>query len=183
MPSNYTSNYNLNQWEAEDKVLRTDFNADNAKIDAALAGKANQSALSALQTAVDKKADKSALTTLQNTVSSQGSSVALRNCKVVYGTYTGADVCGQAKPNVLTFSHKPVFLYVACGNNARRFEISRGQFKTWTGVVNLTVQQNFTWGSKSVSWYATADNTVKPYDQLNDPDSTYYYFAILELDS
>jgi len=40
MPSNYTSNYNLNQWEPDDRVLRTDFNADNAKIDAALAKKA-----------------------------------------------------------------------------------------------------------------------------------------------
>jgi len=36
MPSNYTPNYNLNQWEPDDRVLRTDFNADNAKIDAAL---------------------------------------------------------------------------------------------------------------------------------------------------
>jgi len=39
MPSKYTSNYQLNQWEPDDRVLRTDFNADNAKIDAALAGK------------------------------------------------------------------------------------------------------------------------------------------------
>jgi len=37
MPSNFTPNYNLNQWEPDDRVLRTDFNADNAKIDAALA--------------------------------------------------------------------------------------------------------------------------------------------------
>ena len=37
MSTNYTNNYNLCQWEASDKVLRTDFNADNAKIDAALA--------------------------------------------------------------------------------------------------------------------------------------------------
>jgi hypothetical protein len=33
---NRTQNYNLCQWEAADKVQRTDFNADNAKIDAAL---------------------------------------------------------------------------------------------------------------------------------------------------
>ena len=38
MASNYTSSYQLCQWEAEDKVLRTEFNADNTKIDAALAG-------------------------------------------------------------------------------------------------------------------------------------------------
>jgi len=36
MPSNFTPNYNLNQWEAEDRVLRVDFNADNAKLEAAL---------------------------------------------------------------------------------------------------------------------------------------------------
>ena len=37
MASGQTANYQLNQWEAEDKVLRTEFNADNAKLDAALA--------------------------------------------------------------------------------------------------------------------------------------------------
>ena len=36
MSTNYTPNYNLCQWEARDKVQRTDFNVDNAKIDAAL---------------------------------------------------------------------------------------------------------------------------------------------------
>ena len=34
----HTTNYNLNQWDADDVVRREDFNADNAKIDAALAG-------------------------------------------------------------------------------------------------------------------------------------------------
>ena len=33
----YTQNYQLNQWEASDRVLREDFNSDNAKIDAAIA--------------------------------------------------------------------------------------------------------------------------------------------------
>ena len=36
MATNHTTNYQLCQWEATDKVLRTDFNEDNAKIDAAL---------------------------------------------------------------------------------------------------------------------------------------------------
>ena len=36
MAANYTANYQLNQWEPEDKVLRTDFNADNLKIDGAI---------------------------------------------------------------------------------------------------------------------------------------------------
>ena len=33
---NYTKNYQLSQWEPADRVLRTDFNEDNRKIDAAL---------------------------------------------------------------------------------------------------------------------------------------------------
>ena len=33
---NQTSNYGLNQWEEQDRILREDFNADNAKIEAAL---------------------------------------------------------------------------------------------------------------------------------------------------
>ena len=33
-----TEHYQLNQWNANDQVKRTDFNDDNAKIDAALAG-------------------------------------------------------------------------------------------------------------------------------------------------
>jgi len=37
MASNQTANIGLNQWNAEDKVLREEFNADNQKIDTALA--------------------------------------------------------------------------------------------------------------------------------------------------
>ena len=36
MSTNKTTHYQLNQWEAEDKVLRTEFNEDNQKIDAAM---------------------------------------------------------------------------------------------------------------------------------------------------
>ena len=40
MASNQTSNYGLNQWEATDQVLRTDFNSDNLKVDTALKSQA-----------------------------------------------------------------------------------------------------------------------------------------------
>ena len=63
MSTNHTTNYDLNQWEGTDKVLRTEFNADNAKIDAAL--KANADAIAAeismREIAVNSKADQSAL--------------------------------------------------------------------------------------------------------------------------
>lgn len=41
MASNRTEHYDLCQWEATDQVLRTDFNEDNAKVDAALQGAAD----------------------------------------------------------------------------------------------------------------------------------------------
>ena len=39
MSSQKTEYYELNQWLPTDQVLRTDFNADNAKIDAAIAAR------------------------------------------------------------------------------------------------------------------------------------------------
>ena len=52
MASGQTQYYGLNQWEAADQVLRTEFNADNAKIETALANlekdKASNSLVSGL---------------------------------------------------------------------------------------------------------------------------------------
>ena len=50
---NYTENLALNLWDPDDKVLRTDFNADNAKLDAAI---------KAVEDKADMKANQSALT-------------------------------------------------------------------------------------------------------------------------
>ena len=36
MASNYTTNYQLNQWAKSDRLMMDDFNSDNQKIDAAL---------------------------------------------------------------------------------------------------------------------------------------------------
>ena len=45
MASHQTTNFQLCQWEADDEVLRTDFNSDNLKI---------ENALSAIKTVADK---------------------------------------------------------------------------------------------------------------------------------
>ena len=72
MASNYTEKYGLCQWEATDAVLRTDFNEDNQKIDAALktqagnisnltaqmAGKASTATVSVYQLPLVKKRTK-----------------------------------------------------------------------------------------------------------------------------
>ena len=63
-----TTNYQLSQWAAEDRILRTDFNSDNAKIDAAL------------------KSQATSLTTLSNnlsTISQRAGAQAYPNTSVV----------------------------------------------------------------------------------------------------
>ena len=47
----HTTNYQLSQWETTDRILMADFNADNAKIDAALA--AHDAALASKADAID----------------------------------------------------------------------------------------------------------------------------------
>lgn len=88
MASNHTEHFSLNQWLPDDQVKRTDFNEDNAKIDAALndlsgglAEKAGQAALDALAAEVAKKATTAALEALSNTLASMP--------RLVTGSYTG----------------------------------------------------------------------------------------------
>ena len=84
MAINQTTNYQLNQWEPADQVLRTDFNADNAKLDTALKSlsdqvvqKANQSALNTLISAVNQKADASTVSALSQAVAAKAEQSAL----------------------------------------------------------------------------------------------------------
>ena len=64
MASNQTSNYGLNQWEATDQVLRTDFNADNLKVDTALKSQATSISNLAVQI-TDGLAEKAARSDLE----------------------------------------------------------------------------------------------------------------------
>jgi len=124
MASNYTSNYGLCQWEASDKVLRTEFNADNAKIDAALKslsttvnGKASTSALNSLKTTVNGKASQSDLDSLKatvnsltGTVSGQGTTLAKKgNCQIEVTSYTG----NGADTRTHTFSRRPLMFFIS----------------------------------------------------------------------
>lgn len=93
MASNHTSHYDLNQWAASDKVLRAEFNADNAKVDAALAGlagqvagKASQADLTALTVTVNTKANQSELTALTNTVNTKANQADLTSLTATVNT-------------------------------------------------------------------------------------------------
>lgn len=87
MPTNHTENYQLSQWEKTDKVQMEDFNADNAKIDGALAS--HEATLASLTEAVPK----------------------LGNCQIYSATYVGA---ANGGPVTHTFPHKPWLIIVTC---------------------------------------------------------------------
>lgn len=53
----YTEHYRLHQWEPTDDFLRTDFNTDFGKLDAALHGKADTSTVEDLRGAVERKVE------------------------------------------------------------------------------------------------------------------------------
>ena len=82
MASGQTANYQLNQWEAEDKVLRTEFNADNAKLDAALA--AHDGELAAHAAALEDKLESGDLSSLE-----QRAAALEGRAKLVTGVYIG----------------------------------------------------------------------------------------------
>ena len=82
MASNYTENFGLCQWEATDQVLRTEFNEDNAKLDAAL--KEQEEALAA-EEAAREAVDNTFQNRLDNLENKQGLHLLLSH------TYTGED--------------------------------------------------------------------------------------------
>ena len=154
MPTNHTPNYQLSQWERDDRILMEDFNADNAKIDAAIKAEAEVRA-----------AETHAL-------------AQSRNCQFFYATYVGTGTFGESAPNRLVFPHKPIFVLVE-GDRAQNFSAVWGSpyapephSSADPGVMNLS------WSDRSLGWYSA----MGPGRQLNDKGETYYVFAILELE-
>ena len=92
----YTSNYQLHQWVPSDNFLRTDFNTDFQKIDAALAalnsGKASAGTVSSLQSAVSS---------LQ---SAMGGKLELRSGSYSGNGSTGRVISVGATPRILFIS-------------------------------------------------------------------------------
>ena len=91
MATNYTTNYQLNQWEPTDAVQRVEFNQDNAKVDAALKSlsdqvvqKANQSALNTVISAVNQKADAATVSSLSQTVAGHRSPAVRRQISTLH---------------------------------------------------------------------------------------------------
>ena len=92
--TNKTQNLQLNQWVGTDPVIMSDFNADNAKIDAAV--QANAEAIAA--------AKQEAASALAEAMAS--------GVKIHTGTYTGNDKYGANKTTI-TFPFQPKLVFIS----------------------------------------------------------------------
>ena len=96
--ANYTQHYQLHQWVPEDDFLRTDFNTDFQKIDAALAGleadKVGQSAVTALQSSI-----------------SAAQSTANGRARAIRGTFTG----NSTFPRTINVGASPKIVFMGEG--------------------------------------------------------------------
>ena len=129
MPSNQTTNYQLSQWAKSDQVKMEDFNADNAKIDAAVK-------------AVDARADGLTQTLAGHTaaLSQKG------NCQLYLTTYT-ADGTFQ---KTLYFPHKPLFVFVV-GSSAQTLFAAQGVRRAVVHSGGVTGSADLSWSGNSVS--------------------------------
>ena len=180
MASNYTSSYKLNQWAASDRVLRTEFNADNAKIDAALTGKASASTVSSLQSTVNSlsasKADQSALEALKTTVNQQGTALTGKgNCKIHTMSYTGTGVYGKDNQTSLTFPAVPEIVFITSSDGYQATFI-RGATLTHSSNGGTGNPLAVTWTGKSMKWY----NHMSHIAQLNMAGTQYFVVALLK---
>lgn len=158
MATNHTANYNLNQWQATDPVLRTDFNEDNTKID---------TALKSLST-----------TTQQHTtqLAQQAAQLAARgNITFATTSYVGT---GKGKTNTLTFSKKPIFIYICGPVDCSNLFLMQGQSRSMGhGMYNNYGNNTVTWSGNSVSWSSMSNDENT---QCNQEGSNYLVLAFLD---
>ncbi len=167
MPTNKTPNYQLSQWERDDKVQMEDFNADNAKIDAALSGKAEASAVEGLSQTV---------AALSQTVSGHTSALSGKgNCRIYTTSYTGTGVYGPSNPNSLSFPQSPTVVFVA-GPYGHHATFTRNMtFSHTTSNMGESWKLTVSWSGNSLEWYTT--NVAA--GQLNSAGDRYTVIAFM----
>ncbi|MCF2662958.1 hypothetical protein JQM66_00085 [Oscillibacter valericigenes] len=124
-----TANYGLNQWDAGDRIMMEDFNADNAKVDQALAEQRDE--LVAMTAAL----------------------ALCGNCEIVTGTYTGTGTYGKDGPNTLAFEKEPVLLFIS-DKSSSLLMMHRGCETTHQPGSSYYCYVN--WNGGTISWYNTS---------------------------
>ena len=197
MASNQTSSYGLSQWEAADAVQRLEFNADNAKVDAALKSlsdqvvqKASQSALNTVISAVNQKADASTVSSLSSQLSTEISqrqtadnalqaALALKgNCQFYTTSYVGQGRFGSSERSSLTFPNKPYIVFIYDPDD--RFMFHFQGFPCCLSLDGSQLSMGTTiWQSKGVRWYLEGGPHAS---QMDMEGVTYQVLALVAAD-
>ena len=136
MPTNHTPHYNLSQWERNDRILMDDFNADNAKIDAALGVHAAELAKLPF----------------------------CGNCQIYTADYKGTGECGETHPNTLSFPKKPVWITIFTPDGRSQFNIFPNDITYGFSTASRDYKVCITWKGNTVSWYANEVFVQMNYD-------------------
>ena len=169
MSSQKTEHYELNQWLATDQVLRTDFNADNAKIDAALNSLAGQ---------VAGKADAAGLDALSGTVAGHTAQLTQKgNCQIWTTTYTGTGQTGSAHRNQIAFPTVPTMAFVF-NTTGDILPLIPGMTGTIYHTSGSGSRLNVVWSGSTVSWYLAEGNYA--YAQMNSSGVLYRVVALYQ---
>ena len=193
MPSNQTAHYALSQWVKSDQVRMEDFNADNAKLDAALkaaeqrsAGldaKINPTAAAAearsapgaaaaeqRSAAVAAAEQRSAAVAAAAEKRSAALDAAKGNCTIEFFSYVGQGRSGMNNPTTITFRKPPLF-FLVFGT------YSIGVGSKHCGDITATCRDNVfpdrgSWSGNTISFYNSA-----PEWQFDTRGETFYVFA------
>ena len=146
---NQTANYGLSQWEATDRILMEDFNSDNSKIDAALAGLDTRAA--ALEAAAG----------------------GFGNCQIYTTSYTGTGGSDASGACSLTFP-KPPLLVVVAGEDCFGVCLGQGRMSAVFMMSTVFCTTNWSADGKTVSWYRNNAS-----DQMNAGGQLYRVTAVM----
>ena len=179
----HTTNYNLNKFEATDRVTRDGFNDNADAIDAALKSVSN--AAGAAQSTANSASIAAAAA---QSAANAAAAAAAAGCRVVIGSYTGTGTKGASNPNSLTFGFQPKLVIITAPPiNEHRSTTSLAIWMHGQGYGNRDFRSDgsndgsclsntLSWSGNTLSWYATGDNGANL--QLNTSGTVYYYMAI-----
>ena len=170
MPNSQTPNYKLNQWAKSDRIQMEDFNADNAKIDAAI--KAESDARAALAAQVAGKASQSALNTLADKAAKCG------NCQIYVTSYTGNGKYGLENARSMTFPKPPQMVLLSTTNAYPFAVLARGVTSSPPNNYTKTTTVNVIWNGNSITWYSGHDAP----SGFNAENTLYYMLVLLAAD-
>ena len=148
-----TSNYQLSQWDAEDRIQREDFNSDNAKVDAALHETMQQLTESTTQ--------------LSTAVAKCG------NCRIELQSYTGTGALSSSKYRTITFTETPL-LVILIGSNSSLAFITRNS--TISHVLDYNSDFPVTWTGTSLYWNPSVSDSY----MMNVTGVSYTVILLLE---